>query len=110
MYLDGPLGVVKFKRAIKVVGQRHEALRTRFKENQEITQEIIETPTFNLEIRDVSDSDGIARAYNEIKCYDFKSEERQIMRILLRQSATSSNLIIVYHHINMDGLSLETTL
>ncbi|KAI8952323.1 hypothetical protein F4801DRAFT_599996 [Xylaria longipes] len=109
--LNGPLDVIKFKQAIKIVGQRHEALRTRFKEDQETTQEILETSTLSLEIRDVSDSDEITKVYNELRTYAFKLEEAQIMRIvLLRQSATSSNLIIAYHHINMDGLSLETIL
>ncbi|GAP90879.1 putative hybrid NRPS PKS [Rosellinia necatrix] len=109
--LRGPLDVIKFREAVKVVGQRHEALRTRFREGEETTQEILETSTLSLEIRDVSNSDEISDAYNEIKDYSFKLEEGQIMRIvLLRQSSTLSTLIIAYHHINMDGLSLETIL
>jgi hybrid polyketide synthase/nonribosomal peptide synthetase ACE1 len=111
--LNGPLDVTKFQQAVKVVGQRHEALRTRFttKEDQDTIQEILDTSTLNLEIRDISGSDEIDDAYNELRRYAFKLEDGQIMRImLLRQSSTSSNLIIAYHHINMDGVSLETLL
>ncbi|KAI1170868.1 putative hybrid NRPS/PKS enzyme [Nemania sp. FL0916] len=111
--LSGPLDAKKFQQAVKAVGQRHEALRTRFttKDDEETVQEILDTTTLNLEIRDVSSGAEIDEAYNELKGYSFKLEEGQVMRIvLLRQNSSSANLIIAYHHINMDGVSLETIL
>ncbi|KAI0869277.1 putative hybrid NRPS/PKS enzyme [Hypoxylon argillaceum] len=111
--LYGQLDIKKFQQAVRAVGQRHEALRTRFstKEDGETVQEILDKPTLNLEIRDVSSSAEVDEAYNALKRHSFNLEEGQMMRIIfLKQSSTSANLIIAYHHINMDGVSLEAIL
>lgn len=111
--LDGPLDFGRFQHAVKVVGQRHEALRTRFvvEENGDISQEVLATSTLVLETRDVSHAAEVDEAYHELKRYNFGLGEGEIIRvILLKKSSTSSQLIIAYHHINMDGVSLEVIL
>ncbi|KAF7169928.1 hypothetical protein CNMCM5623_002479 [Aspergillus felis] len=112
--LDGPLRVDDFARAVQVIGQRHEALRTRFvtDDTQGTTkQEVLVASSLILEQRAISGDDEADEIYQEIKGYVFKVEEGENMRILLLQkSSVSFQLIIAYHHINMDGASLEVLL
>ncbi|KAI1478194.1 putative hybrid NRPS/PKS enzyme [Daldinia eschscholtzii] len=118
--LKGSLDVDKFRRAIKLVGQRHEALRTRFvaangdnssNAPSTVMQEVLAVPTLGLEVRDVSDDAQVDSAYQELRTHKYNFIEGEHMRILLlRKSSNSFRLIMGYHHINMDGMSLEVVL
>ncbi|RDL33251.1 putative hybrid nrps pks [Venustampulla echinocandica] len=117
--LNGSLDVGKFERAVKLVGQRHEALRTRFiaanndgtAEAQDVMQEVLAVPTLELELQDIGSDTQADEVYKEIRRHRYKLSEGENMRILLlRRSLASFQLIIGYHHINMDGVSLEVIL
>ena len=118
--LDGPLNVEKFERSVKLIGQRHEALRTRFvlvnnagasAAAPDVWQEVLAKPTLGLELRDIQDEIQADDAYQEVQGHKYKLTEGEHMRILvLRKSPASFRLIIGYHHINMDGVSLEVIL
>ncbi|KAI0109876.1 putative hybrid NRPS/PKS enzyme [Daldinia grandis] len=118
--LEGSLDVDKFGGAIKLVGHRHQALRTRFVPAKyddgtlaasNVMQEVLAVPTLRLEVQDVVDNVQVDDAYQEVQKYKYNFVEGEHMRILLlRRSSTSFRLIIGYHHINMDGVSLEVIL
>ncbi|KAF9886948.1 hypothetical protein FE257_010689 [Aspergillus nanangensis] len=114
IHLDGKLKVDSFARAVKIVGQRHEALRTRFvTEGTQSTaqQQILSSSNLSLEQRVVSSDQETDAVYQEVRKHVFNLEEGENMRILLlNKSPTAFQLIIAYHHINMDGISLEVLL
>lgn len=112
--LGGPLDVERFEKAVKLVGQRHEALRTRFvsgdSSNQPM-QEVLVDSTSELEKQDISNDAEAENVYRELQQHRYKLAEGKTMRIiLLRKSRQSFRLVIGYHHINMDGVSLEVIL
>ncbi|KAI1819734.1 PKS-NRPS hybrid [Xylaria intraflava] len=112
--LDGSLDVNRFERAVKLVGQRHEALRTRFvsgRDSTQIMQEVLAEPTLALEKQDITSDVEAEQIYRDLKQYRYKLAEGENMRILLlKKSSKSFRLVIGYHHINMDGISLEVVL
>ena len=114
IHLEGSLDVNGLDRAVKVVGQRHEALRTRFameEKTQEVTQEVLAVSSLTLEQQSISTEDEAVEAYAKVKNHKFNLEEGENMRILLlKKSSGPFQLIIGYHHINMDGVSLEVIL
>ncbi|KAI1505453.1 putative hybrid NRPS/PKS enzyme [Biscogniauxia marginata] len=113
VFLRGSLDICRFEHAVSVVGQRHEALRTRFaaKDTQDVYQEVLSTSTLSLECREISSETQVDEVYRELKDYAFKLEEGENMRIiLLKRRSTSFQLLIAYNHINMDGVSLEVIL
>nr|AFI23580.1 PKS-NRPS hybrid [Colletotrichum higginsianum] len=110
--LEGPLNVERFGKAVSTVGQRHEALRTRFsssKDASEISvQEVLASSCLGLETYDVDDKLLEKQFYRGLEQHKYRLDRGEIMRILLlRRSPTSFRLLIGYHHINMDGVSLE---
>ncbi|KAI1367101.1 PKS-NRPS hybrid [Xylaria arbuscula] len=112
--LDGFLDVNRFERAVKLVGQRHEALRTRFvpgADSTQTVQEVLADATLSLEKRNISGDAKAEQIYRELQQHRYKLEEGENMRILLlAKSSRSFRLVIGYHHINMDGISLEVVL
>ncbi len=112
--LSGSLDVERFERAVKLVGQRHEALRTRFvpgDSSSQPMQEVLVDSTLDLEKQDIASNAEAEDVYRELQQHRYKRTEGENMRIiLLRKSSQSFRLVIGYHHINMDGISLEVVL
>ncbi|RYP65279.1 hypothetical protein DL771_008391 [Monosporascus sp. 5C6A] len=112
--LDGSLDVNRFERAVKLIGQRHEALQTRFvtrDDSSQAMQEILLHPTLALEKQDIANDVKAEQIYRKLQQYRYKLAKGKNIRILLlRKSSKSFRLIIGYHHINMDGISLEIML
>ncbi|KAH0601132.1 hypothetical protein MHUMG1_00003 [Metarhizium humberi] len=112
--LNGPLDVDRFERAVKLVGQRHEALRTRFvtgDTSSQALQEVLLNPTLVLEKQDIASDVEAEQVYQSLQQYRYRLAEGENMRILLlSKSRQSFRLIIGYHHINMDGISLDVVL
>ncbi|KAJ2995834.1 hypothetical protein NUW58_g1161 [Xylaria curta] len=105
--LTGTLRTNDLEHAVTAVGQRHEALRTRFFEESGMEwQGIMETSLLKLEIRTLIDNEDLEKAYTDMKQHNFDLEKGDTMRILLLVKSPSLHfLIISYHHINMDGMS-----
>lgn len=112
--LGGSLDVERFEKAVKLVGQRHEALRTRFvsgDSSDQPMQEVLVDSTLNLEKQDITNDAEAENVYRELQQHRYKLAEGMTMRmIVLRKSRQSFRLLIGYHHINMDGVSLEVIL
>ncbi|KAF8856698.1 putative hybrid NRPS/PKS enzyme [Acephala macrosclerotiorum] len=111
--LKGKLNVSALEQAVKRVGARHGALRTAFylDQNQQPKQGILSSPILQLEQRDIQNDSEIVSEFQRMKEHVFALERGELMRIrLLSLSEDSHQIIIGYHHINMDGISLEILL
>jgi hybrid polyketide synthase / nonribosomal peptide synthetase ACE1 len=111
--LTGSLRVGDLVRAVEVVGQRHESLRTRFfaSEDQLLMQSIMESSTLALECKKIPDAATAANEFAALKRHVYDLETGETMRMmLLSQSPNSHFLMVGYHHINMDGISLQILL
>jgi len=110
--VKGPLRVAQFAIAVESVGQRHEALRSCFfnDDGQLPMQGILEKSLLHLEQKKI-DETQVGIEFEKMKAHVFDLERGETMRmLLLSQSPTSHHLIIGYHHINMDGISLMVIL
>ncbi|EEP78969.1 hypothetical protein UREG_03815 [Uncinocarpus reesii 1704] len=111
--LRGYLLVNDLERAVKLIGERHEALRTRFYVGDDGVpmQGILKVSTLRLEKRSIQDAAQVAKEFESMRNHVFDIGNGEIMRVLLLSSAPTVNYIIIsYHHINMDGASLEVFL
>ncbi|KAF2138629.1 uncharacterized protein K452DRAFT_234185 [Aplosporella prunicola CBS 121167] len=109
----GPLLHKDLERAVQTVANRHESLQTCFyaDEDQKPMQGIMRTSRLKLEQNNVSSKDDVMRAFEAVKEHDYDIEHGETMRVvLLSLSSTVNFLVIGYHHINMDGVSLEVFL
>lgn len=115
--VKGALSVSDLDRAVRVNGQRHESLRTRFFTSQdknkmeEPTQGILREGPLRLEHRFVSDEASFQDTFNEMVQHKFDlASGRTIRVILLTRSATCHFLVIACHHIVMDEVSMQILL
>ncbi|KAI1174428.1 PKS-NRPS hybrid [Nemania sp. FL0916] len=111
--LSGSLNVENFSRAVKAVGRRHEGLRTSFfvDKNNQPMQGILRKSPLHLEHVRISSPEAIEIEYQKIKNHRYDIGGGETIRIsLLSLSDDLHQLIIGYHHINMDGISLEVIL
>ncbi|PWY76064.1 putative hybrid NRPS/PKS enzyme [Aspergillus sclerotioniger CBS 115572] len=108
--LQGKLRVDDLAQAVATVGQRHESLRTRFFTDQshEPMQAILESSVLRLEKKTICNIQEAQAEYLRLKNHEYDLENGETMRIiLLCVSATVHELILGYHHINMDGVAFE---
>lgn len=112
--LRGQLDCAAFGRAVDHVANTHEALRTSFSAQDGIPrQSVLATSGLHLETLTVHDEMEARAAFNDLKRHDYDLSAGQTMRIMLLCLAGSSSvhfLLIGYHHIIMDGVSLEVLL
>jgi len=111
--MDGLLNIDSFKTAVKALGRRHEALRTSFftDKSGQLMQRILKTSQLRLQHSHIREENEIAAEFTRIKNYQYdigSGEAMQIVLLTLRDDL--HQLIIGYHHINMDGISLEVLL
>lgn len=110
--LKGPLDTAKFEDAVRAVSERHEALRTAFmQQNGQTVQAVLKRSLLRIEKKDVADPAKVRHEFEEMRDHVFRIERGESMRIkLLTLDPLHRFLIIGYHHINMDGASLEVFL
>jgi len=114
--LTGNLRVDDMRRAVKAVGQQHEALRTCFRavdDTQGIVQSVLHTGTLRLEQARVDQDSDIKREFEAMKAHIYDLASGQVMRIrLLTQESPSAAhyLLVGCHHINVDGISQQVLL
>ena len=107
---DGKLRANDLARAIDVVGQRHEALRTCFYDGEDgkPMQAVLHSSSLCLEQKTVSNSNEVFQEMNALKAHTYDIGTGENVRILLvHSSPTQDYLLIGYHHINMDGVSFQ---
>ncbi|KAL2173703.1 polyketide synthetase [Thermothelomyces heterothallicus CBS 202.75] len=109
--LKGPLQVDKLESAIQTLGHRHQALRTAFvaRPGQLLpTQAVLKRSLLRLEKRQIKEAAEASEAFEAMKNYVFAIERGESMRLVLLSLSPSDHFLVVgYHHINMDGASLE---
>ncbi|KAL2158315.1 hypothetical protein VTH06DRAFT_4636 [Thermothelomyces fergusii] len=112
--LRGPLRVDRLESAIRTLGHRHEALRTAFisRPGQLLPdQAVLKRSLLRLEKRPIGDPAEALEAFEAMKGHVFAIERGESMRLQLLSLGPSDHFLVVgYHHINMDGASLEVFL
>ncbi|KAI1376083.1 putative polyketide synthase [Hypoxylon crocopeplum] len=110
--LQGPLKVDQFNAAILQIARRHEALRTAFvSQGDKIMQVILKNSILRVEKKAIQDASQVTREFESIRDHNYDIEHGETMRIvLLTLTPTDFFAVIGYHHINMDGASLEVFL
>ncbi|THC94049.1 hypothetical protein EYZ11_006458 [Aspergillus tanneri] len=112
--LTGRIREADAERAIKTVGERHEAFRTAFfaqGEMGEPTQGVRADSSLHLERKKITDASEVAREYDALTRYSFDLENGETARVLLLSlNPWKHFLIFCYHHIVMDGFSFNILL
>lgn len=96
--------------AVMAMGARHEALRTRFfmDENQKPMQGILPESLLHLMKKSITHDSQVANEFEAMKNHVFDIGRGEIMKLLLLSLDRDRNFLVIgYHHINMDGISLE---
>ncbi|KAF5488135.1 Polyketide synthase-nonribosomal peptide synthetase [Colletotrichum fructicola] len=111
--LKGNIRVDAISKAVDTVAQAHEALRTSFTTGRDgtPTQCIRAKALLKLEHKFVRDESDARLLFDELKSHEYDIKAGDLMRFnLLTLSDQVHFLVIGYHHINMDGISLEVLL
>lgn len=108
--ITGRLDTGKLAKAVQTVTQRHKALRTCFqvRSDGQPYQAVMKTSRTSLELSSYTSEEDLDRAFQQHKNHIFDLAQGDLMRIELLSSTMSDTrrLIVAYHHINMDGVSL----
>ncbi|CAG8976335.1 hypothetical protein HYALB_00005742 [Hymenoscyphus albidus] len=108
--LSGPLRISQLEKAVSKVAQVHEVLRTAFFERKDYgyVQGILPQSRIQLEHQSITNEREISREHDAMRAHVFDLEHGDTFRFkVLSLTSTSHFLIIGYHHIVMDGMSLE---
>lgn len=110
--LSGPVQVEALSEAIQRVGDRHEAMRTRYfwsGENQDVpTQGILARSLVKLESRRITQKAEAQMELEVMRDHVWDLNDWEAMRfVLLSLSDTEHWLIIGNHHITLDGLGIQ---
>ncbi|KAJ5683579.1 hypothetical protein N7462_006744 [Penicillium macrosclerotiorum] len=108
--LKGKLRVGDFARAVQVVGERHEALRTFFfiDDDNRPKQGVWKSSSLHLEHTKVTHKNQVDIAFQQMRSHVFNISDGEIMRVhLLSMTPDQHWIIFGFHHINMDGVSFE---
>ncbi|KAF7183977.1 hypothetical protein CNMCM7691_004467 [Aspergillus felis] len=100
-------------RAVHALGNRHTALRTCFFEGEEgeTWQGILPESTLELEKGSVRNYDEAVEQFHLMHAHEYNLTMGESMRILFLSGPSQTHyLLIGYHHINMDGISLQVVL
>ncbi len=111
-HVTGNLRVDDLERAIRIVTNRHEALRTCFLEDEtnagEAYQKILPSSPQRIERKRINSVEDVSGEYVKLKEHVFDLESGDVMRMmLLTLSSADHYLLINYHHIVMDGASFN---
>ncbi|KAL9115269.1 MAG: hypothetical protein Q9227_001063 [Pyrenula ochraceoflavens] len=110
--VTGNLRIDSLDRAVRAIGSRHEALRTCFigheTESDTAYQKVMETSALRLEQRQIDNVEDVAIEYANLKRYQYNIESGELMRLILLSLNPSTHYLLVgYHHILMDGISVQ---
>lgn len=110
IHLQGSLDEDRLAQSVATIGQRHEALRTRFftDHDNRPMQAVLECSVLRLERKNVSPGRSVSEAYDQLRNHVYDLGNGETMRVvLLKFSPLSHQILLGYHHINMDGVSFE---
>ena len=110
--LEGNLRIANLERAVRAVGQKHEALRTRFfslgTHMEQPMQGILDSSLIYLKQKSITDESQVEQELESMRAHVWDLEHWETMRVtLLSFSKTTHCLLVSCHHIAMDGLSFQ---
>jgi hybrid polyketide synthase/nonribosomal peptide synthetase ACE1 len=108
--LQGPLRTDALAQAVTILGQRHEALRTRFfvDEKGEPAQAVSTKSYLRLEQMKLSSRAEVGPEFEKLRRHVYDLAKGELLRIILLEVSPNDHQILLgYHHINMDGISFE---
>lgn len=108
--ITGPLRAEDLARAVEIVGQHHQALRSFFftDDRKRHMQGVWAKSALRLEHVHIADRKEVAMAAERMKSHVFNIAGGELLRIqLLSLTSEQHWLIFGFHHINMDGISFE---
>ncbi|RYO89275.1 hypothetical protein DL766_000912 [Monosporascus sp. MC13-8B] len=106
--LNGKVRKNDLSRAVQVLAQRHESLRTCFEvtEDQGVIQGVLESSSLALECYDIDSVEEVEHYFRVLDKHEFDLTYGSVIRMmLLTRSSTEHYLLIGYHHIIFDGAS-----
>lgn len=110
--LSGKLNIQKLSKAVEAVAKRHESLRTGIEmDGQGIAKQIVFVqPQLHLEAFELPEG-RLACTIRGLEEHKYDLENGKSVRIIVAStSSTEHHLLIGFHHINMDGISLQVLL
>lgn len=110
--VDGNLRIAALERAVRLVTNRHEALRTCFVEDPadpaQASQKVLASSAIRLERKKITSVDDVAVEFAKLKNHKFDLSSGKLLRMLLLTLSSSCHyLLFNYHHIIMDGVSFN---
>lgn len=113
--VTGKLRVDALERAVGAIGSRHEAFRTCFvgdeTEQDTAYQKIMETSRLKLDYKKIDNVEDVASEYVKLQNHLYDIENGDLMHLKLFSIDPSTHYLIVsYHHILMDGISVQILL
>ena len=110
--ITGNLRIGDLERAVRLVSTRHESLRTCFVEDEKeldlAHQKVLSSSSIRLERKNINMVEEVQTEYAAMKAIPFDIASGNLMRlILLTLSPNQHYLLFNYHHILMDGVSLQ---
>ena len=111
--LDGAFDVPRFEIALRVVAQRHESLRTQYYADENTgqpTQRVLRTSKISVEHKQLVDESTIAGEFERLRNHEFDIETGDTIRAEVFSTPQSDILMLCYHHIIMDQVSLNIVL
>ncbi|TEA17265.1 Fusaridione A synthetase fsdS [Colletotrichum sidae] len=110
--LTGRLNVPRLSKAVELISRRHEALRTGVEVDERgvAKQVVFSHPMLHLEAFSLS-NDQVSSAIESLDEYSYDLQKGESVRIIaVSTSTTDHHLMFGFHHINMDGISLQIIL
>jgi hybrid polyketide synthase/nonribosomal peptide synthetase ACE1 len=110
--MTGHVRVGDLERAIRIVTDRHESLRTCFikheHEADQAYQKVLARSLVRLERKIVSSEEEVAVEYAQLRAHEFDLTNGPLLRLmLLTLSPTSHYFLVNYHHMVMDMASFQ---
>lgn len=111
--LNGAFDVTRFEKALRVVAQRHESLRTQYYADENTgqpTQRVMKTSKIHLEHKQLVHEGTIDCEFERLRNHEFDIEDGDTIRVEVISTSQSYTLMLCYHHIIMDQVSLNIML
>ncbi|MFJ7095890.1 condensation domain-containing protein [Streptomyces mirabilis] len=110
--VDGTLDHTLMAAALRMVTQRHEALRTTFRLADGVPQQVVtQAPRLDFHVADVTEGDDLADLISGEVRRPFKPGSDLPMRVhVWRLSTESSAVLFVFNHMCVDGWSVDIIL
>ncbi|PVI03762.1 hypothetical protein DM02DRAFT_696056 [Periconia macrospinosa] len=110
--ITGELRIGDFERAVRLVCNKHESLRTCFvgdeKDPDLAYQYVLPRSSVRVERKKIKQLEELETEYNAMRAIPFDLADGALMRLVLLTVSPSEHFLLVnYHHILMDGVSWQ---